>query len=564
MQFLRGTHRAILLALSLLPGCAESDAATGGASPALTRGPSVGSFGYYLTGRFALSNGDEETGARDLLRALALNPGQPELTEEAFLACVVAGHPDAVRLARLLPDNQIAQLVLASDDVKSGNWRAAERRFLALPRQGMMQWLQPLLLAWARQGDGRTAEALATIKPLIESPRFRATAALHAAMIADMAGLTGDAGRFYQIARDGMQEPNARTARILSSWAARSGHPEEAQRILNGLVIAAPDIAIALPGLIAAADRRPVVSAADGVAEVYFTFASALRMREAADFAKIILRLSLDSRSDFASARLAASEIHAFQRRFPAALHVLDNIPASDPISPIIRLRRAALADRLGRGDEAVRELEALRQEFPRSPQPEILLGDLLRVKQRFPEAIAAYDRAIERIGRPGAADWGVFYNRGVALEQTRDWPRAEADFSHALELAPEQPLVLNYLGYAWTERGKNLDQAREMIVRAAATRPDDGAIADSLGWVLFRQGKVAEAVPVLERAVELEPEDPTINSHLGDVYWAVGRALEARFQWRRALNLNPPAEEIARLEAKLQSNTGLPPSAER
>jgi Flp pilus assembly protein TadD len=182
--------------------------------------------------------------------------------------------------------------------------------------------------------------------------------------------------------------------------------------------------------------------------------------------------------------------------------------------------------------------------------------GDLLRDKNRFPEAVAAYDRALAHTGSPSRSVWPLLYARGVAHERAHQWPKAEADFKRALELSPDQPTVLNYLGYSWADQGTNLAEARQMIDKALQQRPDDGAIIDSLGWVTLRQGDSQGAVKLLERAVEMEPEDATINGHLGDAYWAVGRKLEAMFQWRRALTLNPEPEDAARIEGRLHETT--------
>ena len=113
----------------------------------------------------------------------------------------------------------------------------------------------------------------------------------------------------------------------------------------------------------------------------------------------------------------------------------------------------------------------------------------------------------------------------------------SESDFRKALELRPEQPQVLNYLGYSFLEMQTNMDEALDLIERAVALRPDSGYIVDSLGWGLYRLGRYEEAVGHMERAVELMPVDPVVNDHLGDVYWAVGREREAEFQWRRALS---------------------------
>jgi tetratricopeptide (TPR) repeat protein len=268
-----------------------------------------------------------------------------------------------------------------------------------------------------------------------------------------------------------------------------------------------------------------------------------------------MLRLALDLRPDFAAARLLAADILGIQHHQQSALRILNEVPASDPIVAVVQLRRAALIEQLGRSDDAMRDLERLARDYPDSPLPDEQRGDILRSKQRFSDAVEAYDKAIGRISRPVASDWVVFYDRGVAEERSHQWPKAKADFEHALQLSPDQPFVLNYLGYSLADMGHHLDEARQMIQSAAARRPNDGAITDSLGWVMFRQGHSRDAVKTLERAVELEPEDATINGHLGDAYWAVGRKIEAQYQWRRALNLNPTADDAAKLEAKL--NTG-------
>jgi Flp pilus assembly protein TadD len=200
-----------------------------------------------------------------------------------------------------------------------------------------------------------------------------------------------------------------------------------------------------------------------------------------------------------------------------------------------------------------VHELHRIAHDFPDSPVPLLREGDILRSKNRFAEAAVVYDHAIERIKTPRSSDWVAYYDRGICYERSRQWPKAEADFKRALALSPDEPFVLNYLGYSWADMGRNLVQARDMIEKAVQRRPNDGAIIDSLGWVMLRQGLTADAVKTLERAVELEPEDASINGHLGDAYWAAGRKLEATYQWRRALIFHPEPDDAAKLEAKLQ-----------
>jgi Flp pilus assembly protein TadD len=164
-------------------------------------------------------------------------------------------------------------------------------------------------------------------------------------------------------------------------------------------------------------------------------------------------------------------------------------------------------------------------------------------------------------IGKPTQENWTLFYSRGVSNERLKDWPAAESDFKQALELSPEESLVLNYLGYSWVDQGRNLKTAMDYIRKAVKLKPDDGYYVDSLGWAYYRLGNLPAAVENLERAVELKPDDPIINDHLGDAYWRVGRTLEAKYQWQQALTLKPEDEQVVTLKQKIES--GLPAPAE-
>jgi len=201
--------------------------------------------------------------------------------------------------------------------------------------------------------------------------------------------------------------------------------------------------------------------------------------------------------------------------------------------------------------DKAIRLLRTMIRERPERADAARTLGDFLRIDERYREAVAAYNTAQKRL--EGGADWRLYYSRGIALERAKQWQRAESDFLKALELEPDQPLVLNYLGYSWIEQGLNLERAKKMIEKAVLQRPQDGYIADSLGWALYRLGNYPEAVIHLERAVALEPGDPVINDHLGDAYWLAGRRNEARFQWKRSLTQEPDADVEAITRDKLQ-----------
>ena len=544
-------HRshAALLTLCLLSACAAADPAD---VPGPESRPLAGTSGNILVGGFALQQTDAATAAQNLIAALKAEPDNTELQQQTFAAAVLAGRPEAVSLARDQPASPVSALVLANADVKAGNWRAAEAEFAALPAQGATQILQPLLRAWAEQGAGATDEALNTLRPFIEGTRFRGIFALHAAMINDQAGRTADAARLYRLATVEYGALNLRLGTVVASWQARNGQEAEARATIRATVQASPDLSIAEPALQQTIGAVQVPTPRDGVAEAYLALAATLQRQDAGDFALLLLRMAVDLRPDFTSARLLMAEIQVAGHQAAAAAETLASVAPSDPLIAVVQLRQAQYAELEGHTAEAQQQLEQLAEQYPQRPEPLALLAEMQRGQGHFTEAADTYTRAIARLRQPGPSDWALFYERGMAYDRAHDWPRAEADMLKSLELAPDQPYVLNYLGYAWAEQGRNLPRARQMVERAVEERPNDGSIVDSLGWILLRQGDKAGAIRFLERAVELQSEDPTVNGHLGDAYMAAGRPREAEVQWRRALILNPDPQDIPALQAKL------------
>ncbi|MCX7377411.1 MAG: tetratricopeptide repeat protein [Alphaproteobacteria bacterium] len=565
----RPLRRSLLLLLSLLTACGAAQsppaAATGSDATVSTaqaapppaprrRAPIPPGSAAMLTGRFASSQGDLDTAALAFQRALAADMDNEELRQKAFLTSLMAGRPEAERLAGLLGRNQAAQLLLAGRDAKAGAWAQAEARFASLPREGAAEIMRPMLIAWAQLGRGQPDAALATLQPLIDNRAFRAFYALHGALIADLSDRKGLAARLYRTAQTEFGgTAHLQLGRAIASWEARQGNAAEAEAALRAVAEGNDDIMMALPRLQADAATLPVRNALDGLAETYVVLASMLRGQDTSDFALALVRLALQLRPDHATARLIASDILGAGKRPELALDLLAGIRADDPLHATVQMRRARMLQRLERSDEALSLLEEIARDYPSRPEPLGLTGDILRIKRRFAEAVVAYDRAIALAGPPHPGHWPLYYDRGIALERSHQWEKAEADFLQALRFAPDQPHVLNYLGYSWTEQGRNLQQAKEMIEKAVQQRPNDGAMVDSLGWVAMRMGNIPEAVRLLERAVELEPGDATINGHLGHAYWEAGRRLEAIYQWRRALNLKPEADEKERLENRLR-----------
>ena len=393
MQFPGPPLRLVLLAAALLSACAAGGApqrsrpgAPAGPGRAASP-PAVGAFGSYLMGRFAATETDTKAAADSLLAALRADPDQPEVLNRAFLAALLDGRPEAVRLARRLGDNPAANLLLAGADVQAGRWDRAEQRLRGLGRSGPVQVLQPALLAWVQFGRGQPDQALATLRPLVEANRLRALNALHAALIADIAARPRDAERFARQAVADQPQPPWRLAVLAAGVLNRAGRGPEAQRLLDGVLASGDDAALAATEAARrqALAARGVASPADGMAEAYTALASALRGQGSSDFALVLAQLALRLRPGFAAALVLAADTLADQNHGEQALAALDQVAADDPLAPVVGLRRAALLDKLDRTEEAVALLRQLAASNPGMPQPAARLGDLLRRREPLP-----------------------------------------------------------------------------------------------------------------------------------------------------------------------------------
>jgi Flp pilus assembly protein TadD len=292
---------------------------------------------------------------------------------------------------------------------------------------------------------------------------------------------------------------------------------------------------------------------ADGAAEAMFGIAASLNDQRSAEIAMLYLNLVLHLRSDFDVARVLLADRYENEEMYEAANALYARVPSSSPYYAMVRIEIAMNLARLGQEDRAIAEVRAIAESRQNDVEAWTALGDLYRGKERFADAAQAYDRAIAAAGSPSGARWNLYYARGVALERAGRWEDAERDLKQALVLSPDQPQVLNYLGYSWVDQGRNLDAALAMLEKAHALKPLDGYIADSVGWAYYRLGRYKEAAAKLEQAVLLVPGDPTVNDHLGDAYWRIGRKEDARFQWNHALAMNPDDKDKPAIQRKLE-----------
>ena len=235
-------------------------------------------------------------------------------------------------------------------------------------------------------------------------------------------------------------------------------------------------------------------------------------------------------------------------------------VPSSSPLKMAADIQIALELEGMGKTDEATQRLSEIVATRPHDVEALSALAELQRSAKKYVEAAATYDKAIAAVGIPQRDNWTLFYFRGICYERSKQWPKAEADFKKALELYPDQPLVLNYLGYSWVDKGLNLEEAFKMLRKAVELRPNDGYIVDSLGWAHYKLGQYSDATETLEKAIDLKPADPVLNDHLGDAYWRVNRRIEAHFQWNHARDMGADPDDLPAILKKI--NDGLPDPA--
>lgn len=529
--------------------------------------------GNYLAGRHAQKNRDFSNASRLLEKALEDSPADKQLLRRTFLTKLADGDvASSANMARSIVATEksapIAKLVLVIDAVEKGDLAAAEAALKVFPNRGFSGFMKPLLQAWVYAGQGRGDDAVAALAPLKKQSGLRVLYELHAALISDVAGKTEAAEGHYKLAGDNARRSTLRVVQGLGRHFERRGEADRASALYDSYIKENPDSVVLGPAIARIAkNEKPALLAAnavEGVSEALFNIASTMTRQNSAQLALIYGRLSIYLRPDFDLAQMLVAGILESMARNEDAIATYRTVSPASPLHWSARLRVAGNLEALERDDEAIDLLRILTKEDATRPGPLVSLGDLLRSNKRFEESIVAYDKAVDMLGEIEKRHWTILYSRGISLERSRQWNRAEKDFQRALELNPEQPYVLNYLGYSWVDQGINLERARKMIERAVQLRPNDGYIVDSLGWVLYRLGDFKGAVTKLERAVELRSQDPTINDHLGDAYWRVGRYNEARFQWQRALSLKPEPDQVSAIEGKILRGLGDAKPAEK
>ena len=537
---------------------------------------SVDSFaGAFLAGGAAQRDFNFAAAAFYYENALRFDPDNQDLQRELMIAKINNGEFDAAlplaeKLKNVIEIERISRLALGVDALRNEQFTSVQPILMLSQPNDIENLLTGIITAWAQFGNTNTDTALATIEALNGPDWYFLFQSYHGALIADAAGKNDLARDLYDQALNNATGGSAspltylRLVEAYSGFLARQGELHEAREIVErGLGIAPnnPALLELASSISTDSEVRFIKQPAHGASEILLNIGSAINRDGAETFASIYLEMA---RATNPTEPQTLFELGAIADRLgltERSIELFSGVSEQSPLFRTAALQRGLGLSRLDRNDEAVETLRRLVAESPGDYGGYIALGGVLASDQKYDEVIEVYEDALTHIDRTDERFWPLHYRLGIAYERTKQWPKAETTFKYALELSPNQPDVLNYLGYSWVDMNINLDEGVDMIEKAVEMRPRDGYIVDSLGWAHYRLGQFDDAVEALERAADLRPRDPTINDHLGDAYWRVGRKLEAAYQWSQVLDMDPEDVDMVKIETKLEAaNSGSAP----
>lgn len=513
--------------------------------------------------RARLADGDGALGlaVASYRDALTQDPARIEIARRSYVQGLESGDKAlALRSAALLDQAAMlprdGTLLLIGDALGRKDWTSAKALTDRMVEEGNFAFIAPIVRSWIAIGEGGYAP------PVIDAKDRFASLGLRYA---------DEHGAFQALARRDMA---AAVPAIRKALGARGSDGAALRLAFAGQLAAQGAQAEALMLL-------PVGQAGFARARADIDRRRGLKAEGAAvtpaqGFARLLSRLAVDVGSDTAGGTLAlrlarmatfadpaGAETHIVAARLLTAqgyaaggVEEAGRVSAQSWYAP---LAQAELIDALagaGSGETALTLARAQAAEPGAEPERQVRLGRLLADRGDFIGAAAAF-RAAQAGYAPDQMPWTLLLFEGTALDQARRWDEARAVLERAAQMAPNEPVILNYLGYAQIERRQNVGAALELLKKASALKPQDASITDSLGWAQYVTGDVDAAVPVLERAAAGAPSDSTINEHLGDALWSAGRRYEARYAWAAA-SVYAQGDVAARLAAK--SKEGLKP----
>ncbi|MEM8537390.1 MAG: tetratricopeptide repeat protein, partial [Pseudomonadota bacterium] len=427
--------------------------------------------GAYLAARHAQLSHDYTYAAQYFTKGLLADPASMPIMESTVNALIGLGQFDrAVPVARAMVDqgkaHQIAHLVLHLDAAKAGRWD--DIFYLLENGRSVGPLVDGITQAWAHLGKGDMARAVASFDQVIATDGMGVYGVTHKAYaLASVGDFEGAEAILVAAGQNGLQY-NRQSAIAHAQILSQLGRNDAALTVIAAVFGDQRDPAVdALYRALSSGDAvayDAVRTPAHGLADLHLTIAGLLQGEAPDPVTLVYARAAAHLAPGNTAAVLTSAALLDNLEQYDLANDAYSMIGADDPSFHAAELGRASVLRAAGRRDAAVDVLEALAVSYPDMPEVFATKGDTLRQAERFDDAHAAYTRALELYDRDHASRWFIHYTRAVTSHKLDDWPAAETDFRAALALNPDQPQVLNYLGYSLVDRGEKLDEALGMI----------------------------------------------------------------------------------------------------
>ena len=506
--------------------------------------------GQYLSGYYAAQTKDYEKASDFFAASMNAKTDNAVLQSQAMSLFLVAGKfSDAVKIAHQMGDattNGLARLTLIADAVKSNNLAEAEKLTANQPEESTAI-VNSVIAAWVKFGQGKGAEAQAMLPPLQKDVVFLPYINYNFALIANLSGDKQKAGELYDSLLESKQLPSSILSSAFAFYTAQN----------NSEKLGVLKTKFNYDGSVK--NHPPIENVQDGVAESLLGVGGIIMTQYSPDKSAALFQLALYLNPKLDDAKLLLGSIFMNEGDYKSANEIFARITKDSYLEDYAKLAIAKNYEAMGEDEKAKDYFTKLTENPQTQVDALVALGDLERKNEKYSEAADYYTKSLDASKGDAAAEkkyWAIYFVRGVCYERLKEMDKSEADLQTALKLEPRQPDVMNYLAFSWIDEGKNLEQAKEMVMQAHEEKPDDPQIIDSVGWAFFKLGNYDYSVEYLEAAASLLPYDPVVNDHLGDAYWQTGRKNEAKFQWERALKNNPEPKLEVELKKKMEQGT--------
>ncbi len=517
--------------------------------------------GNYLASRSAVKLRDTQAATAFVTAAMKQDDQNPVLVERLFQLQLANGNLSqaenaAEKVIAFNSQHRMARIVLGLKEFRARRYTQAREQFAEAAYTPVGELTSTLLTAWSYAGEGSLNAAIKELDKLDTQTAFANFKALHTALISDYLGSNVRADAAYKKAYE-MAGTSLRVVQAYGNFLERNGRSTDAQKVYQGFLAEVKQNVLVETALMTAmAGKKPeafITTPGAGAGEALFSLASAMNDEQSIDVAQLYAQLALAFTTDQPVKQSLLGDIYSDMKSYQDAVKTFEQIPQNSPLRTYADTQIAINLQRMDQSPEAIARLKLVLSRNPKNAEAWTSLGNIYRITDKFTEAVAAYTEALKLVPAGENGNWQIYYNRGIAHDNQKNFEKSEADFRQALALSKDEPSVLNYLGYSLIDRGVKLEEAIAMVKRAVDLRPNDGYIVDSLGWAYFTLRDYEQAVNYLERAVDLNPADATIAEHLGDAYWQVGRKTEAYFQWDHSKVNGAEGADLVRVLAKIK-----------